>query len=248
MSICKASLVGALMLVLTGTTAGAADFDDDYRGSLKDDPYLEVDDHQRGWYLRGDIGGSFFDDYTMTHSNAAKFILEDINDSFNFGGGIGYNLMRGFRIDFTLDYRADTDLFAQLDSGTVPTNQFTGEMSSLVGLANVYYDLDMGHRITPYIGVGIGFAALSMDGDDSDDSDATFAWAIMAGVDIDLRANWKLDVGYRYLNMGDASFDDRKTPGRSFEVEDLEAHEFRVGLRYQLGCLRNCETSYESYK
>ncbi len=250
MSKCKVSFIGALMLVLTGTAAGAADLGDDYRGSLKDDDYMEVSDNKRGWYLRGDIGGSFNDDYTMTDSNAAKFILEDIDDKFVFGGGIGYNLMRGFRVDFTLDYRGDTDVFAQLDSGTVPTNQFTGELSSLVGLANFYYDLDMGHRITPYVGVGIGFASLSMDGEDSDDSDTNFAWALMAGVDIDLRANWKLDIGYRYLNMGDGKFDDSKIPGRQFEVEDLEAHEIRVGLRYQLGCLRDCTPtpSYESYK
>lgn len=251
MSKCKASFIGALMLVLTGTTsAGAADLGDDYRGSLKDDGYMEVSDNNRGWYVRGDIGGTFYDDFTMTDTNSAKFILEDIDDKFNFGGGIGYNLMRGFRIDLTLDYRGDTDVFAQLDSGTVPTNQFTGEMSSLVGLANVYYDLDMGHRITPYVGVGIGFASLSMDGPDSDDSDTNFAWALMAGVDVDLRTNWKLDIGYRYINMGDGEFGDSKTPGRNFEVEDLEAHEIRVGLRYQLGCVRDCNPtpSYESYK
>ncbi|MBO6549819.1 MAG: porin family protein [Rhizobiales bacterium] len=248
MSKCKVGFIGALMLVLTGTTAGAADLGGDYRGSLKDDDYYEVSENTRGWYLRGDIGGTFYDDFTMTDSNAAKFILEDIDDNFMFGGGIGYNLMRGFRVDFTLDYRADADVFAQLDSGTVPDNQFTGDLSALVGLANFYYDLDMGHRITPYVGVGVGFAALSMDGPDSDDSDTTFAWALMAGVDIDLRSNWKLDIGYRYLNLGDGKFDDSKIPGRKFELEDLEAHEIRVGLRYQLGCLRDCTPSYESYK
>ncbi|MEP3476205.1 MAG: outer membrane protein [Hyphomicrobiales bacterium] len=250
MSKCKVSFIGALMLVLTGTTAGAADLGDDYRGSLKDDVYEGVSENNRGWYLRGDIGGSFYDDFNMTDSDKAAFIREDIDDKFMFGGGIGYNLMRGFRVDFTLDYRGDTDVFAQLDSGTAPDNEFTGELSSLVGLANFYYDLDMGHRITPYVGVGIGFASLSMDGPDADDSDTNFAWALMAGVDIDLRANWKLDIGYRYLNMGDGKFDDSKIPGRQFEVEDLEAHEIRVGLRYQLGCLRDCTPtpSYESYK
>ena len=91
MSKCKVGFIGALMLVLTGTTAGAADLGGDYRGSLKDDDYYEVSENTRGWYLRGDIGGTFYDDFTMTDSNAAKFILEDIDDNFMFGGGIGYN-------------------------------------------------------------------------------------------------------------------------------------------------------------
>ena len=256
MSKCKASFIGALMLVLTGTTAGAADLGGDYRGSLKDDPYLEVSDYQRGWYLRGDIGfGLSLDgdatDTIVEAGGADPFINQDFDDGWSIGGGIGYNLTRGFRIDATLDYRMEGDVSALLPApATLPDAAFTGELDTLVGLVNLYYDLDMGHRITPYIGVGIGFAHHNLEGDDTDDSDTSFAWAIMAGVDVDLRSNWKLDIGYRYLDMGDAQFDDRKNgvPAKDFRLEDLESHEIRVGLRYQLGCVRGCNASYDSYK
>jgi opacity protein-like surface antigen len=246
------------MLVLTGTTAGAADLGDDYRGSLKDDVYEGVSDNNRGWYLRGDIGiGLGLDgrasDTIVENGLAPAFINQDFDDGWAIGGGIGYNLMRGFRIDATLDYRMNGDVSAQLPPpATLPDAAFTGDLDSLVGLVNFYYDLDMGHRITPYVGVGIGFAHHTLDGNDTDDSDTSFAWALMAGVDIDLRANWKLDIGYRYLDLGDAKFDDRKngTPAKDFILDDLESHEIRVGLRYQFGCLRDCnpEPSYESYK
>lgn len=258
MSKCKVSFIGALMLVLTGTTAGAADLGDDYRGSLKDDVYEGVSENNRGWYLRGDLGYGFNSDPELSDSFPAEFDGDDLDDSFSFGGGIGYNLMRGFRVDLTLDYRNDADLYGFFEDS--PQTPLTGELSSLVGLVNFYYDLDMGHRITPYIGVGIGFASHTVDGgktvsatdpvDFAGDTETEFAWALMAGVDIDLRSNWKLDIGYRYLNLGDYSAIDAKTGSKFFNVDDIESHEIRVGLRYQLGCLRDCTPtpSYESYK
>ena len=241
-------LVSALLVFMAGPSVLAADIYGDYRGSIKDDDghYDHASDHR--WYLRGDIGVGFNPDPSVTDSNKAKFILDDADENWSIGGGVGFYLMRGIRMDFTLDYRMNEDLFSQLDSGTVPTNQFTGDLDSLVGLVNLYYDLDMGHRITPYVGVGIGFARHSIDGDDTNDSDTSFAWALMAGADIDLREQWKLDVGYRYLDMGDGSFADRKTPGRNFEIDDLESHEIRVGLRYSFSCWRDCGGSYEPMK
>jgi len=226
----------------------AADFDDD-RYSMKDGDVEISSGAERAWYLRGDIGYGFNSDPEFdTLPTGADFILEDADENVSFGGGIGYRIWRGFRMDATLDYRLNAEYFAQLDSGSAPLNQFTGDLDSLVGLINFYYDFDMGHRITPYVGAGVGFAHHWFDGDDTDDSDTNFAWAIMAGVDIDLQDRWKLDIGYRYLDMGDGSFDDKKTPGRSFEIDDIESHEIRVGLRYSFDCLRSCDVEYESYK
>lgn len=256
MSKCKAGFVGALMLMLTGSSAGAADlFDDDFRGSMKDMGTYE-ETSTRGWYLRGDLGYGYNSDPTATDSNGGIFAGEDLDDSFVIGGGIGYNLTRGLRMDFTLDYRNDADLYAVFPAS--PTTPLTGELSTLVGMANLYYDFDMGHRITPYVGVGIGFASHTMDAgklvsgadlvDYNGKTDTNFAWALMAGVDVDLRSNWKLDIGYRYLNMGEHSSVDVTTGTKTFDVDDIESHEFRVGLRYQLGCLRGCTPDYVSYK
>lgn len=249
MNIYKLGLASALMLVMTGTSAVAADLlDRDYRGSMKDADMGYMPEAENKWYVRGDVGMGFNDEPEYTDSNAAKFINQDADDNWSIGGGIGYYLTRGFRADITLDYRMGTDLASQLDSSTPPDNIFTGDLDSLVGMANFYYDLDMGHRITPYVGVGLGFAYHDISGDDSTDDDTTFVWAVMAGLDIDLRDSWKLDVGYRYLDMGNAKFADRKTPGRSFLLDDLQSHELRVGLRYSFSCWRSCEQDYMPMK
>lgn len=59
------------------------------------------------------------------------------------------------------------------------------------------------------------------------------AWALMAGVAVDVGSSFALDLGYRYLNIGDAS----SIPdvlGNSVRFKDLNLHEFRVGLRYMI--------------
>ncbi|GJM02203.1 MAG: outer surface protein [Rhodomicrobium sp.] len=256
MNISRVGLVGTLMLMWSVSSAGAADLYDDYRGSLKDDGYA-VEAPQERWYLRGDIGIGVSADGTVSDTIieqglASPFINQDFDDGWSLGGGIGYYLMRGIRMDATLDYRMGMDAYGLLPPpATPPLAEFTGEVDTLVGLANFYYDFDMGHRITPYVGVGLGFAHHRISGDDADDSDTSFAWALMAGVDIDLRDRWKLDIGYRYLDMGDAQFDDKKngTPAKDFVLDDLESHEIRVGLRYSFGCWRDCAVaSYEPMK
>ena len=256
MKIRKLGLVSALIFGLSAGNAVAADmFDRDYRGSVKDDGYSYEGAPERGWYLRGDVGYGFNSNPDADDS-IAKFVGEDLDDTWTIGGGVGYHLMRGIRVDLTLDYRFESDLYAFFPAS--PTTPLTGELSSLVGLANFYYDFDLGHRITPYVGVGIGFARHTMDAgklvsgadvaDFNGKTETEFAWAIMAGVDVDLRDRWKLDIGYRYLNMGDASYLDAETGTKTFNINDLESHEIRVGVRYSFSCWRSCEPSYEPMK
>lgn len=59
------------------------------------------------------------------------------------------------------------------------------------------------------------------------------AWALMGGVAVDLPAGFKLDVGYRYANVGEA-----RTRLDSFGVgtrlQPLDLHEVRAGIRYMI--------------
>ena len=251
MNICRVGVVGTLMTVLTMSSVSAADlYDRDY--SMKDVEYSEVTSSHR-WYLRGDLGYGFSSTPEAYDELNADFVGEDLDDSWAIGGGIGYYLSRGLRMDATLDYRFDSDFYAFFPAS--PTLPLTGELSSLVGLVNVYYEFDMGHRITPYVGAGIGFVSHKMDAgkqingtdpkDFDGDRETNFAWALMAGVDIDLRDRWKLDIGYRYLDLGDYSATDVTTGTKTFNVDDIESHEIRVGLRYSFNCLVRCETTHD---
>lgn len=145
------------------------------------------------------------------------------------------------------------------------STQYDGELSAIVGLANAYLDLGTWHGVTPYVGAGAGFARSKLSdvfttsngqfvdsatgatvrqishGFASDETKTSFAWALMAGASLDLTPSVKLDVGYRYLDLGQ---DVAATSGllnclcgvvgNPLHVADLDAHELRIGLRWQL--------------
>ncbi len=253
MRIIRVGLLSFLMLLGMSGMAFSADFDNG-RYSMKDGDVELSSGHDRQWYVRGDVGyGLNLDgevsDSIIAQGLAPAFINTDWDEAWSIGGGIGLYINPRIRLDFTLDYRMNADVFSQLPPpATLPLAAFTAEMDSLVGLANVYYDFDFGSRFTPYVGAGIGFVHHSFDGEDTNDDDADLAWALMAGVAVDFGENWKVDVGYRYLDMGDVKLDDRKGSGKRFLMDEIETHEIRVGVRYGFSCWSRCEDSYESMK
>ena len=151
---------------------------------------------------------------------------------------------------------------------------YQGDVSSYVGLVNGYWDLFSLRGFTPYIGAGVGFAhnmtsgftsssvatftdagtgeqLVSLTNGTSHDTGRTnLAWALMAGTSYDLTANAKLDLGYRYLNLGtgvalSTGFLDCVcgTVGAPLKAVDLDAHEFRIGVRWMMG-----EPAHDTYR
>ncbi len=143
---------------------------------------------------------------------------------------------------------------------------YQGNLSSYVGLLNGYVDLFNWRGFTPYVGAGIGFARHRMadfttsssatftdaatgaqavqisNGTARLNSQTNFAWALMAGTSYDLSSNAKLDIGYRYINLGSGISTVTGlidctcgTIGQPLKLSDLEAHEFRLGIRWSIG-------------
>ena len=121
-------------------------------------------------------------------------------------------------------------------------------------MVNVYKDLGNYGGITPYVGAGIG-AAYHVLGDISftqsanlsnrikGDSDLSFAWALMAGIGYQVSDRAILDFGYRYIDLGKAVSQRVDTAGfvnPRVVVDDITAHEFKIGLRYHFGSSDCC--------
>jgi opacity protein-like surface antigen len=143
---------------------------------------------------------------------------------------------------------------------------YQGNLTAVVGLLNGYWDLAHWRGFTPYVGAGLGFAHVRMS-DFSGIAQATFiesgtdvttlqhssliskahsqtnfAWALMAGTSYDLSPNAKLDLGYRYLNMGSGTTASTSlldctcgSIGQALKISDIDAHELRLGVRWLLG-------------
>lgn len=142
-------------------------------------------------------------------------------------------------------------------------NVYSGSYSSLVGLANAYVDLGTFAGLSPFVGAGIGFANNRTRGvydfDPSEFGGGGFApaktktnvaFALHAGVGYEVSQNLKLEVAYRYLNLGDAETGKfycfcGGAPGTAQTIKNIESHDIKIGMRWLLAAPAPGPVHYE---
>lgn len=223
-----------------------------------------------GWYLRGDIGVGLQSVDKYEQSDVAAFggsFFGKTEETAFFGGvGAGYRFNNWFRVDGTLEYRGGasvgvSDSIYNPFAGGTQTNTYKGNLSSMVALFNAYVDLGTWNCLTPYLGAGIGVARNEISGltdqgivfanqpfgpvsptlGTAGSGDETgLAWALMAGLGYEVNKNLTLEVGYRYLNLGDA----KSGPIRNaflaesyapLKAKSIDSHDFKIGMRWNFG-------------
>jgi opacity protein-like surface antigen len=129
-------------------------------------------------------------------------------------------------------------------------------------LVNGYVDLGTWYGVTPYAGAGAGVAfnkfkdyqvevtclttacggpaagAFALGPQPvatlgEEELKASFAWALMGGVAVDVGGGFQIDAGYRYVNLGEV----RSRPdavGAVSRTKEIDAHEVRLGFRYMI--------------
>ena len=221
-----------------------------------------------GWYLRGDVGVGMntLDKIKSTFDPAVvvpdpRFDQVDLGDTAFVGAGVGYKFNNWLRGDVTGEYRTSQTLTATQSYNigyffAPPTkqrdfDQYGAKLQSSVFLANGYVDLGTWYGFTPYVGGGVGAAYHRLNGlydvgpqsggfgfaKNTDKTD--LAWAIHAGVGYDVTQNVKLEIGYRYLDMGSLTSNSiacQNTPVCPQEKQryDLASHDFHIGMRWLL--------------
>lgn len=210
--------------------------------------------------------------YSATDGNNTVFFNEAQTGGFFAGAGVGYQFNSFLRADVTGEYRStQLRLGSYFDFGTgngdVTGRNFNltnGNYNSAVVLANGYFDLGTWYGITPFVGGGVGVAFNYFQGfTDSgitnfvspytynqptspgyfkSKSTESFAWALHAGLAYDVTPNFKVELAYRYLNLGHGQTGsltclDVSSPACTtvLKARDLEAHDIKIGLRYLLG-------------
>lgn len=178
-------------------------------------PPVLAEDFSSGWYVRGDF----------TASLPAAFRDGRMANAYGGGFGAGFKY-KWLRLDATVDMRSSAAV-----TDFAPVGRFG--LSAQTALANAYLDLGPIGPISPYVGAGVGVARLQTSAP-LGFTGATrwnLAWAAMAGVTLDITPQAKLDLGYRYIQMGSARIDDIAGSYRA----PASAHEIRIGLRYMFG-------------
>ena len=216
-----------------------------------------------GWYLRGAIGMSNQSldqldyQYFQTPGYATEWMNKgDFSSAPTFSLGAGYQFNDWFRADLTGQYRAKADFYASqrvtdLGNDNVYSDDYTARKSEWLFLANGYVDLGTYRGITPYVGAGIGTSRNTITGfrDVNTELGATgyadahshwnFAWALHAGLGFQVTENLIFDLGYSYVDLGNAKTDTayNTNPAWSrandgFKFKDITSHDVNFGIRY----------------
>jgi opacity protein-like surface antigen len=219
-----------------------------------------------GWYLRGDIGmtNQRFKNLHQRLYDVPGTSVEAVgfgwDSSTFFGLGVGYKFNEWFRADLTGEYRGKANFHGSDHvrfNGGEGVDNYSGSKSEWVFLANAYVDLGTWWCVTPYIGAGIGGARVNIIGfrDDgfndvnglsvstayaADASKFNFAWALHAGLTFKVTQSMSIDLGYRYLDMGDGTtgatraFDGSFVNGGAFTFNHITSHDLKLGVRWML--------------
>jgi OOP family OmpA-OmpF porin len=137
------------------------------------------------------------------------------------GGTVGTTLDRwaqGLRVEMEVSYRRN-DLggnWVTSDSGD-DTGTLDGNLSTFAILANAWYEFDIGSKMRPYVGGGVGWGRMHADmvaltsdarisNTDTTDDDVTesgFAWQLGLGGRYEVSPGVDVGIGYRYFRGPD---------------------------------------------
>jgi opacity protein-like surface antigen len=265
----SALILGAMLGLGALAPVQAADLGGGRGGSIKDDAMPALMAQSARFYVRADGSYAAYDRPSIDIDGKFDAFNSKIDGSWAAGGGIGYYISKNWRADFTYEQRFNSDVSGTYQFNGGNNANFKFGMKSQLGLFNAYYDFDTRTRFTPYVGLGLGWVDHKTSAGSVTDScnctstidsgsNTSVAGALMAGVAVNLTRrgpaagagenygggeiarNLYLDVGYRFLYLGEA-----KTGAINAvvatkpvvvaadpTVSDIHAHEFRVGLRY----------------
>lgn len=249
------SAYAATQYTAYGDAKGATLYDESYRNTgMGSGAFAGIGvGYQFNPFFRGDVTAEYR--FSDGISGTRRYETEGLYTSYNPAGA-----------DFTIPLRSrtDDDSKARFDSAVVLANAYfdlgtwygvTPFVGAGAGVAfntlsggktdarrtepTISYCIDAcTGNIVPYAVPGV-YGTRTDRYDYKDKTTTSFAWALHAGLAYDVTSNFKVELAYRYLNLGSA----KTGVGESYcctgiggyKVKTIEAHDVKIGLRYLLG-------------
>lgn len=190
---------------------------------------------QSGVYLEMRAGASILPDVDADDDPIVNEI--GTKTGWLIDGAVGYADLSGLRGEIALGFRRHE--IDEIESGSI-TVDAEGDVSTFTAMLNGYYDFYL-HKygaqgaaanLTPFVGVGAGFAVISIEFDelngvsiaDDRDSDTVFAYQGIAGLSYAFTPNIAASLSYAYLATTEGNFNGTKA--------DYETHNMMAGFRF----------------
>lgn len=187
-------------------------------------------------YVSLGIGFSIPQTQTDQVNETAEF-----NNGFVTKGSLGYTFKGSspvvLRSELEISYRRyGGDRLGDTPFG--PYHGSDGNLTYLTGMVNGLLDFKTGTRLTPFVGIGIGWSRVAYnsvkakDGTSAivDDTDNVFAYQGMVGLAYDITESWKIDLEYRYFHTRNTTF--KNDSGVDVDFDCNSNHSIIAGVRY----------------
>jgi opacity protein-like surface antigen len=198
-------------------------------------------------------GANFVQDQSRSFNSGSSSFSIDPDTGFVIGGVIGTKLTnwaKGLRVEMEASYRR-SDMGGAWTTSSGSTGGFLdGNLSTFSIMANAWYDIDIGHKIVPYIGGGFGWArshaevgrvqtfynstGTTYDFEGSVDRQNTgFAWQLGLGFNYEVAPDVQVGLGYRYVvgpKFGDSNNDSGLVTFNSDSRVDNDNHAVQVNV------------------
>ncbi|TJY59937.1 hypothetical protein E4T66_12200 [Sinimarinibacterium sp. CAU 1509] len=158
--------------------------------------------------------------------------LVRFKDGFTGEMTVGYLFEGGLRPEFSLAYtESDWDTVTLELAGASQTNSSSNSLRALRFMGNLWYDLDFGGPVIPYVGAGLGYQNTQVSGD-LDENDGGLTYQLGAGVGVNINEHMMLSLDYRFVTADDPTFE--TSDGGNVSTE-YQSHNVGLGLRYFFG-------------
>ena len=175
-----------------------------------------------GMYISVFGGANWQADSSSVNPTTIESFNVDPDTGFVVGGAVGANLTKwvnGLRAEVEVAYRRN-DVGGNWTTSTGSTGGLIdGNVSNFSIMANVWYDFDLGWKIKPYVGGGVGWARAEVDGaavttftdggpttglfTTFDLTSTGFAWQLGLGFNYEAAPGVDVGLGYRYFEGQD---------------------------------------------
>ena len=189
-------------------------------------------------YVKGAIGYFFTEDQDFnTGAGGVGVVDTELSDDWAYTIAVGTEI-DSIRLEFEIGTReAEVDIHS---AGGADLPGSDGDNTALSFMINALYDFGEmlgSETISPYAGIGLGVAAVEFEGytvdgvpEVLDDEDASFAFQVIVGGEVDVAEDVGLFLEYVYLNAPEV--DVSTTLGDNGTDIDYETHNIFAGVRY----------------